>query len=44
MVIEPQFEIAHYFNNKLASALVNPFTALYIDREGNKVWTPKNFR
>ena len=44
MVVEPQFEYALNFENGLASVLINPFMRIYIDREGNKVWTPNNFQ
>lgn len=43
MLIKPQFEHVLKFQNGLASVLVNPFMRIYIYRDGNKVWTPKNF-
>lgn len=44
MIVEPQFVIAHEFKNGLSSELINPFMKIYIDRDGNKVWSPSNFQ
>lgn len=44
MIVEPQFVRAQEFKNGLAAALINPFMKIYIDRDGNKVWTPSNFQ
>lgn len=41
IVIEPQFEFINNFKNELARVFIGNMISIYIDRYGNKVWSPK---